>query len=59
MRFCAIASIKSITKNMAEDMLSFYHGDEPGHIPGLLPDPYYCMYLYLASFIVDSCANFL
>jgi hypothetical protein len=24
---------------MAEDMMSFYHGDET---PGLLPDPYYC-----------------
>lgn len=27
---------------MAEDMMSFYHGDEPGNTPGLLPDPYYC-----------------
>ncbi|KAI9172278.1 glycoside hydrolase family 76 protein [Paramyrothecium foliicola] len=35
------ASVKTIAKQMADDMLSFYHGDEPGHTPGLLPDPYY------------------
>lgn len=27
---------------MCEDMLSFYHGNEPGGIPGMLPKPYYC-----------------
>ncbi|KAK0733663.1 glycosyl hydrolase family 76-domain-containing protein [Lasiosphaeria miniovina] len=26
---------------MAEDMMSFYHGDQPGGTPGLLPLPYY------------------
>ncbi|KAI5464042.1 glycoside hydrolase, partial [Mariannaea sp. PMI_226] len=34
-------SIKSIAKDMATDMLSFYNGDQPGGTPGLLPDPYY------------------
>ncbi|PHH93011.1 hypothetical protein CDD83_2500 [Cordyceps sp. RAO-2017] len=34
-------SIKSIAKNMADDMLSFYNGDKPGGTPGLLPQPYY------------------
>ncbi|CAK7240343.1 MAG: hypothetical protein STHCBS139747_001782 [Sporothrix thermara] len=34
-------SIKSVAASMAEDMLSFYHGNEPGNVPGLLPDPYY------------------
>jgi len=24
--------------------MSFYHGNEPGQTPGLLPDPYYCMF---------------
>ncbi|CAM1501814.1 Fc.00g037980.m01.CDS01 [Cosmosporella sp. VM-42] len=26
---------------MAGDLVSFYKGNEPGHTPGLLPDPYY------------------
>ncbi|KAL7816359.1 glycosyl hydrolase family 76 domain-containing protein [Trichoderma aethiopicum] len=34
-------SVKSISKQMAEDLVSFYHGNEPGQTPGLLPDPYY------------------
>ncbi|CAK7221988.1 hypothetical protein SCUCBS95973_004687 [Sporothrix curviconia] len=34
-------SIKSVAASMAKDMLSFYHGNEPGNVPGLLPDPYY------------------
>ncbi|PKK43711.1 hypothetical protein CI102_14294 [Trichoderma harzianum] len=33
-------SIKSISKDIAEDMVSFYHGNEPGQTPGILPDPY-------------------
>lgn len=37
---------------MATDMLSFYHGDEPGGTPGLLPDPYYCM--CTASLVLDA-----
>ncbi|PNY30021.1 Mannan endo-1,6-alpha-mannosidase DCW1 [Tolypocladium capitatum] len=34
-------SVTAIAKQMAEDMLSFYHGDQPGGTPGLLPNPYY------------------
>ncbi|KJZ72567.1 hypothetical protein HIM_08091 [Hirsutella minnesotensis 3608] len=34
-------SIKSVAKNMADDMLTFYDGDKPGGTPGLLPQPYY------------------
>ncbi|RCI12166.1 hypothetical protein L249_0779 [Ophiocordyceps polyrhachis-furcata BCC 54312] len=34
-------SIKSISKLMAQDMLSFYNGHKPGGTPGLLPQPYY------------------
>ncbi|KAK4189237.1 family 76 putative glycoside hydrolase [Podospora australis] len=26
---------------MTEDMMSFYTGDQPGQVPGLLPQPYY------------------
>lgn len=29
---------------MTEDLVSFYHGNEPGQTPGLLPGPYYCMF---------------
>lgn len=35
-------SVMTIAKQMADDMLSFYNGDQPGGTPGLLPDPYYC-----------------
>jgi hypothetical protein len=38
-------SIMSISKQMAEDLVAFYNGSEPGGTPGLLPDPYYCTYL--------------
>ncbi|KAL7800024.1 hypothetical protein V8C37DRAFT_398267 [Trichoderma ceciliae] len=34
-------SIKSISKQMAEDLVAFYNGSQPGGTPGLLPDPYY------------------
>ncbi|KAJ9155486.1 Glycoside hydrolase family 76 protein [Pleurostoma richardsiae] len=34
-------SIKSTASSMAEDMMSFYNGNEPGNTPGLLPSPYY------------------
>ncbi|KPM36504.1 Mannan endo-1,6-alpha-mannosidase DCW1 [Neonectria ditissima] len=34
-------SVKKIAKTMVADLMSFYKGDEPGHTPGLLPDPYY------------------
>lgn len=35
-------SIDETARQMTEDMMTMYHGDEPGQIPGLLPDPYYC-----------------
>ncbi|KAI4866194.1 glycoside hydrolase family 76 protein [Hypoxylon rubiginosum] len=34
-------SIKDVAKQMAEDLVSFYNGNEPGQTPGLLPQPYY------------------
>ncbi|OTA54658.1 glycoside hydrolase family 76 protein [Hypoxylon sp. EC38] len=34
-------SIKDVARQMAEDLKSFYNGDEPGQTPGLLPQPYY------------------
>ncbi|KAH8169957.1 glycosyl hydrolase family 76 domain-containing protein [Sarocladium implicatum] len=34
-------SIKKVSKTLIEDMLTFYHGDEKGQEPGLLPPPYY------------------
>ncbi|TQV92093.1 hypothetical protein V2A60_004393 [Cordyceps javanica] len=34
-------SVKSTAKSIADDMLSFYNGNKPGGIPGLLPPPYY------------------
>lgn len=34
-------SIKTIAKQMAQDLVSFYDGNEPGQTPGLLPQPYY------------------
>ena len=37
-----IASVKSISKSIAKDMVAMYHGHEPGGTPGLLPEPYYC-----------------
>lgn len=40
-----VESITSISKQMAEDLVAFYKGNELGQTPGLLPDPYYCMYL--------------
>ncbi|KAI5290267.1 hydrolase 76 protein [Ascosphaera acerosa] len=35
------ASIKYVTKVIANDMLSYYHGEEPHDVPGNLPPPYY------------------
>ncbi|KAI4116122.1 MAG: hypothetical protein LQ345_003401 [Seirophora villosa] len=35
------ASIKAATKQVAEDLMVFYTGDQPGDTPGNLPDPYY------------------
>ncbi|KAI5925737.1 glycosyl hydrolase family 76-domain-containing protein [Camillea tinctor] len=34
-------SIKSVSKDIAQDLMTFYTGNRPGGIPGLLPDPYY------------------
>jgi len=33
------ASIKSASKTVAQNLISYYHGDEPGQIPGILPGP--------------------
>ncbi|KAI1331416.1 family 76 glycoside hydrolase [Xylariaceae sp. FL0255] len=33
------ASIKAAALLKAQDLLSFYHGDEPGWVPGILPGP--------------------
>lgn len=46
-----IASINSVASDMADDMMSFYLGDQPGHTPGLLPQPYYC-----ESYPLKSCS---
>ncbi|KAL2269468.1 hypothetical protein VTJ83DRAFT_1652 [Remersonia thermophila] len=35
------ASIVGVARSMAEDMMAFYSGDQPGGTPGILPDPYY------------------
>lgn len=32
---------------MAQDLVGFYNGNQPGNTPGLLPDPYYCMHLLM------------
>ncbi|KAI2782695.1 glycoside hydrolase family 76 protein [Daldinia loculata] len=32
-------SIKQAAAQVAEDLLTFYHGDEPGMVPGILPGP--------------------
>ncbi|KAM5346783.1 hypothetical protein ACJ41O_009788 [Fusarium nematophilum] len=37
-------SVISIAKDIAEDLVGMYHGDEPGQTPGLLPEPYYWWY---------------
>jgi hypothetical protein len=43
---------------MAEDMMSFYHGDEPGGTPGLLPGPYYCKcFIYMLLVPLLTVAN--
>lgn len=35
-------SLKHAARFMAQDMMSFYSGNQPGGVPGLLPQPYYC-----------------
>lgn len=42
---------------MAEDMLSFYTGNQPGQTPGLLPAPYYCMWPTIITVIVSPSRN--
>ncbi|KAI1335299.1 glycoside hydrolase family 76 protein [Xylariaceae sp. FL0016] len=37
----SIESIKGTSKQMAQDLMGFYTGDQPGQTPGLLPQPYY------------------
>ncbi|KAJ2896574.1 hypothetical protein MKZ38_005430 [Zalerion maritima] len=37
--FSSVDSIKSAAALVAEDLMSFYHGDEPGKTPGILPGP--------------------
>lgn len=34
-------SIKSAARTLAHGMMNYYHGNETGNIPGLLPGPYY------------------
>ncbi|AEO54904.1 glycoside hydrolase family 76 protein [Thermothelomyces thermophilus ATCC 42464] len=34
-------SLTTIARSMVEDMMSFYPGNRPGGVPGLLPKPYY------------------
>ncbi|KAF4124465.1 mannan endo-1,6-alpha-mannosidase [Geosmithia morbida] len=34
-------SVTSVAKQLTKDMMSFYHGNEPGNTPGLLPEPPY------------------
>lgn len=33
--------IKAAAKTVAKDLMSFYTGNNPGDVPGNLPDPYY------------------
>ncbi|KAH8908031.1 mannan endo-1,6-alpha-mannosidase, partial [Coniochaeta sp. PMI_546] len=37
----SLDNLKTTAKSMTEDLVSFYHGNEPGQTPGLLPGPYY------------------
>ncbi|RAL10192.1 glycoside hydrolase family 76 protein [Aspergillus homomorphus CBS 101889] len=34
-------SIKNVARQLAWDLVSFYHGNNTGDVPGNLPDPYY------------------
>ncbi|KAJ3566994.1 hypothetical protein NPX13_g6931 [Xylaria arbuscula] len=34
-------SIKNVAKDLAADLMTMYNGNQPGQIPGLLPQPYY------------------
>ncbi len=33
---------KSVASDLSDDLMSFYHGNQPGGTPGILPAPYYC-----------------
>lgn len=35
----ATADIKKSAKQLAADLITYYHGDDPGGIPGILPGP--------------------
>ncbi|KAK3901699.1 glycoside hydrolase [Staphylotrichum tortipilum] len=35
----SVASIQSAANVVAQSLLSYYHGDEPGQVPGILPGP--------------------
>ncbi|KAL2069684.1 hypothetical protein VTL71DRAFT_14363 [Oculimacula yallundae] len=37
----SVASLKSAARTTAQELLTFYHGNEPGQTPGLLPPPHY------------------
>ncbi|KAK3331019.1 glycosyl hydrolase family 76-domain-containing protein [Apodospora peruviana] len=37
----SLGSVKVVASSIAQDMMTFYNGDQPGGIPGLLPQPYY------------------
>ena len=41
-RFCRADSIIEVSKQLTADLVSFYNGNQPNGIPGLLPAPYYC-----------------
>lgn len=38
---CYPDSIKAAAKLVAANMMTYYNGDQPGGVPGLLPAPYY------------------
>lgn len=41
----SIASLERAAKTIANGMISYYSGDQPGGTPGLFPyPPYYCEY---------------
>ncbi len=40
MPYCT-ESIKAAAATLADGMMNYYHGNEPGQTPGLLVDPYY------------------
>jgi mannan endo-1,6-alpha-mannosidase len=54
-------SIKSVTSSLAYDMMSFYHGNESGGTPGLLPGPcasVECYYWWEAGAMFAAMINY-